>query len=228
MAIELVLYDMGGLLLDGEALHLEANRLFVANPIRDDKFQFTQADIDFMIGPSDKVTLEYLMKKYDFKCRLADFLKEREETYLELADDRGVELMDYAKESIRYLQERNIRLGLVSSSVRRIIDKNLEVIGLTDVFEHSIAGDEVDGKLKPSRMPYQTIRRRFGVKAMNTLALEDSGSGVLSASKARIKVIAVPNEYTKNQKFDIAYNHNHLPKGGLREVVESGFCELIK
>jgi beta-phosphoglucomutase-like phosphatase (HAD superfamily) len=63
-----------------------------------------------------------------------------------------------------------------------------------------------DGTLKPKPSPdvYLLALEALGARAGDTLALEDSSSGVRAAHSAGLYVIAVPNAFTYQQDFSKA------------------------
>ena len=74
---------------------------------------------------------------------------------------------------------------------------------MIDFFDVKIFGNEVK-KLKPEPDIYAEAAKRVNIKPEKCLVLEDSQSGVISAKRAGMFVIAVPNIHTLNQNFDTA------------------------
>jgi len=80
-------------------------------------------------------------------------------------------------------------LALVSSSYRILVDAALERLG-THRFDVSVAGDEVPAG-KPAPDAYLQACRTLGVPPGDTVVLEDSLAGVVSAEAAGCAVVAV-------------------------------------
>ena len=70
-----------------------------------------------------------------------------------------------------------------------------------DRFAVLAAGDIVPHK-KPAPDIYNYALKALGIAAENTLALEDSGNGWLSAQAAGLKCVVTVNGYTANQNFE--------------------------
>ncbi len=70
-----------------------------------------------------------------------------------------------------------------------------------DRFAVLAAGDIVPNK-KPAPDIYTYAMEQLGIAAENTVALEDSGNGWLSARDAGLKCVVTVNDYTANQDFD--------------------------
>jgi len=84
-----------------------------------------------------------------------------------------------------------LRLAIASSSPRRLIDAVCGRLGLSGITVRCSAMDEVRGKPAPD--VYLTAARRLGVAAERCLALEDSPTGVASATAAGMRCVAVPD-----------------------------------
>ena len=83
-------------------------------------------------------------------------------------------------------------LGLASSSNRELIDLVLELSGLAACFRITVSSEEV-ARGKPAPDVYLEAARRLGVPPGACAAVEDSANGILSASAAGLRVIALPN-----------------------------------
>ena len=96
-----------------------------------------------------------------------------------------------AVEVVRSLGER-FPLGLASSSNRELIDRTLEVAGLTECFGATVSSEEV-AHGKPAPDVYLEAARRLGVAPDRCAAVEDSHGGIRSAKAAGMRVVAIPN-----------------------------------
>ena len=102
----------------------------------------------------------------------------------------SVPLMSGAREAVVALSRR-WRLGIASGSDRILLDAVLDSSRLTGYFRAAVSGEDVaDGK--PSPLIYQEACRRLDARPQACVAIEDSGSGIVSALRAGMKVIAVP------------------------------------
>ena len=99
-------------------------------------------------------------------------------------------LMPGAQELLSALRADGVRVALVSSSYRLLVDAVLRhAVG---PFDATVAGDEVsDGKPHPA--PYQRAAQLLGVRPEACVVLEDSPAGVASGEAAGCAVVAVPS-----------------------------------
>ncbi|MDB1125669.1 HAD family hydrolase [Vibrio algarum] len=102
---------------------------------------------------------------------------------------------------IDFLQSNSYRIALATSSSTPIISAVLHKLEIAHVFEIALSADEVDNG-KPSPDVYLEVCRRLNTSTKNTIALEDSLTGVRSAVAAQITTIAIP-EIVSND-FEIA------------------------
>lgn len=84
-----------------------------------------------------------------------------------------------------------LRLAIASSSPRRLIDAVCDRLGLDGITVRCSAMDEARGKPAPD--VYLTAARKLGVAAATCLALEDSPNGVASAKAAGMRCVAIPD-----------------------------------
>jgi len=90
------------------------------------------------------------------------------------------------------LAAKGLRLAVASSSPFRVIEAAVSALGVRSLFDALCsAEDEVNGK--PSPDVYLTAARALGVSPAQTLAFEDSPTGIRAALAAGLYVIAVPS-----------------------------------
>jgi len=107
---------------------------------------------------------------------------------------------------LRLLEEayaEGITLGISTTTTPAALDALIEhSLGKQwfDRFAVLAAGDIVPLK-KPAPDIYKYAMEQLNVKPENTLALEDSGNGWLSAQAAGLKCVITVNDYTAKQNF---------------------------
>lgn len=99
----------------------------------------------------------------------------------------------------RYLEdaaELGLKTAVASNSRRDWVDGFLERAGVADRFDAVRCRDDV-GVHKPDPAVYLSALEALGVDASGGLALEDSPMGLLSAKRAGLICVAVPNPLTE-------------------------------
>jgi HAD superfamily hydrolase (TIGR01509 family) len=99
-----------------------------------------------------------------------------------------------AIEAVAALRSAQIRQCCVSNSVRAIVDRNLEVIGVASYLEFSISRDDVV-RGKPDPAPYLLACERLALAPDEVLVVEDSDTGVAAGRAAGCRVMRVGNGY---------------------------------
>lgn len=186
-----VLWDMDGTLLDSEKLwdiplYELAERLggALSLPAR-------QA----MVGTNVPTTLDLLYADVGY---LPD-AEERVE-HARWIDKRMAEVLGEspawrpgAEDALRSVRASGVPTALVTSTERELTEIALDTIG-RELFDATVCGDEVGGLNKPLPEPYLRAARLIGVNAADSVAIEDSPTGVASAAAAGCTVLVVPND----------------------------------
>ena len=104
----------------------------------------------------------------------------------------GVPLKPGVRELLTCLQKQNIPVALATSSGRKRITRRLDMTGLAPFFSAIVTGEQVVHG-KPAPEIYQLACRHLGISPEQALAIEDSPNGILSASRAGMQVVMVPD-----------------------------------
>lgn len=101
---------------------------------------------------------------------------------------------------IHAAKARNMSLAIASNSFGKWVNKHLERLKLTDLFDVVISLDQITiGKPEPKM--YQTAAYLLRVRPEEAIAFEDSPAGAMGAKRAQIYTIAIPNPMTAHLDF---------------------------
>lgn len=101
--------------------------------------------------------------------------------------------MKGAEECLKRLSEKGCILALASSTRRTSVERQLTRAGLIKYFKTLTCGDSVKHS-KPDPEIYTKACASVGVLPQDCAAVEDSPNGVISAYRAGLKVIMVPDQ----------------------------------
>lgn len=85
-----------------------------------------------------------------------------------------------------------VPVAVASNSPRELLDAALWSAGLTDLFTHTFAADEVRSP-KPAPELYLTACEALGAAPRHSVAFEDSATGIAAARAAGLHVAVVPS-----------------------------------
>ncbi|MAT44621.1 MAG: hypothetical protein CL609_19990 [Anaerolineaceae bacterium] len=106
-------------------------------------------------------------------------------------------------EFIQFAKQNRIKLAVASSSSYNWVSTHLERKNILAQFDFIVTADDVE-QVKPAPDLFIKVKERFGLKNYEGIVFEDSAHGVEAAKVANLYTVAVPNQITKNLKFEKA------------------------
>ena len=181
-----VIFDLDGVIVDSEAVWDEARRRYVS--VRGGRWR-DEATRD-MMGMSSVEWSRYVRERLGVDRGPEVISAEVAGAVADLYREH-LPVIEGATEAVERMAVR-WPLGLASSSNREVIDLVLDLAGLARWFAVTVSSEEVSGG-KPAPDVYLEAARRLEVDPERCVAIEDSHNGILSASAARMGVVAIPN-----------------------------------
>lgn len=204
-SIKAVLFDLDGTLIDSEYFYFSNWA-----PILEDSFglKITFEDwIHDFAGHTLSRNVECLKDQYQVVTTEEYIWKTTREAYSK-SSMHAVQLMPYVRPTLDLLQEKGIRLGLVTSSYQTTVDVVLGNHGILDYFEFFITREKVQ-QAKPNAEPYLLALSKLSLDSTSVLAIEDTITGTTSAKAAGLNCIAVSKQDVERgrlqNKADILY-----------------------
>jgi beta-phosphoglucomutase-like phosphatase (HAD superfamily) len=179
-----IVFDCDGVLVDSEGLAWQAWR----EVLELHGYEVEETDVDALLGRSAEEILEYFSRRACISdgAEMKDAL---ESTMMALLDDHLVCFEDAVSLAVEG-RARGLRIAVASSSDRRRVLRSLSIVGIPDLFDVIVAGDDVPNG-KPSPDVYLEAARRLRISPRKCLAVEDSPVGVAAALAAGMFVVAV-------------------------------------
>lgn len=186
--LELVIFDMDGLLFDTERLFMDMKGRVLA------EYGYEHREEDYIrtIGTAGTKLHEILYEIYG-----ADYPAEAiSRRTRQLVDQRIRQDGPAVKPGIAKLLETLAQAGIpccvATSSPAATAASYIERAGLASYFSFIIGGDAITHS-KPDPEIFLKACGRAGIRPAHALVLEDSGNGILAASAAGIPVICIPD-----------------------------------
>jgi sugar-phosphatase len=205
--IKAVIFDMDGVLIDSEPLWRKA----MIEGFASIGVLITEEDCKKTTGNRLKEVVEYWFEKLD----ILDFLPTEIEhriinTLVKLINKEGKAISGVI-EVINFCNNKNIKIGLATSSSNQLMEAVLEKLKLKNTFKSSISAENMEYG-KPHPEVFLICASQLQISPLECIVIEDSINGVIAAKAAFMRVIALPEqENINNHKFSIAdYKLNNM------------------
>ena len=173
-----VIFDLDGVLWDGEPLYHEAFNVVLA-PLG---HHVSEDDYNQVIGQSVEACWDWMWERFKLADPAASFLPAYGRAVLQLLE-RPVEPLAGVRPLLGKLRRLGVPIAVASASLRAWVDTTLRGLGLADAFDATVSASEV-ASAKPAPDLYLAAAARLGVAPERCLAVEDTLAGVRSAKAA--------------------------------------------
>jgi HAD superfamily hydrolase (TIGR01509 family) len=182
-----VIFDLDGVLWDGEPLYPEAFNV-VLKPYGH-SIALTDPDYVQIIGKSVEAAWDWMRTRFQLNESPSVFYRAYNEAVMDLLKDPREPLAG-VREILDELKGRGIPVGLASASLRNWVDATLAGLGLNGAFAASVTASEVE-RSKPAPDLYLKAAQQLGIAPEDSLAFEDTPSGIASAQAAGMFAVQV-------------------------------------
>ncbi len=194
MSYKAVLFDMDGVIVDSEPLHVAAFQATLKRYGHDlSEEQYKQ----HFAGRTDEAGFKQYFDFISENVDLPIIMDEKARAYLELA---AYQLIPYpgAVEFIRDLAARNVPLALVTGSLRAEAEITFKTFDIAQYFTAVIAAEDIT-QSKPSPEGYLKAGAALNVDPKDCIVVEDAPSGVKAARAAGMRCLAVTTTHTEGE-----------------------------
>ncbi len=173
-----VIFDLDGVLWDGEPLYHEAFNLVL------EPYGHRLSDDDYrqIMGLSVGADWEWVRQRFRLAPPLDHLLAAYNEAVLRLLE-RPMEPLPGVRPLLEKLRGRGIPIAVASAALRAWVEATLRGLSLQDALDAVVSGSDVsDGKPAPDL--FLAAARRLGVPPQRCLAVEDTAFGIAAAKAA--------------------------------------------
>jgi len=198
MPIRAFLFDMDGLLIDTEDVHMRA---FAATATKHG-VSMRPEEFRRWIGIASPVTCDWLAERAVTKRTSQEILMDEQVEFQRILESERPRPLPGVREMLEHTETQGLRRGLVSSTIYPQVVMTMRVVlghlGRSETLEHTfhatVTGDRVDNH-KPHPEPYEKAAKALGLATSECLVFEDSPAGAQAGRAAGCKVVAIPNLY---------------------------------
>ncbi len=185
--VKAAIFDMDGLLIDTEAVYIEALQAAAAAMGLEMPLSFCHSMIGIPGPICDGMIRDFYGPGFELDTFSAHF-----DAHAHRAFEAGVPVKAGAVDLLDFLTARGLPLGVATSSSQATVARHLGRAGLLRYFKAIATRDDVV-RSKPHPDVYIEAARRLGVPAEHCLAFEDSNTGLIAAHAAGTMAIMVPD-----------------------------------
>lgn len=211
--IRAILFDMDGLLIDTEDLHMRAFAEAATQLGYPSKPEHYLA----WIGHSSMSLAQWLAQRVTAGTTPQAIVDLERDIYFRILREERPQPLPGVRAWLDHCDERRLGRGLVSSTVYEQLVPTMQVVlahlgrpeRVEDTFGIVTSGDRVP-RMKPAPDPYLQTAQALGVEPHECIVFEDSPAGVAAGRAAGCHVVAIPNVYLKAE--DVAKDaHLNFP-----------------
>ena len=217
-----ILFDMDGTVLASEGLFDKAIKIF----LEEKNIIIKSQELNIFKGLSYKDFYPKFTKKFKIRDEV-ELIRKRIRTNLYKLMETDLKYINgfksFHKDIIKY---SDIKTAVVTNTTRKSYEKIQSIVNINKYFNYSITVTEAK-KPKPNPEPYLQAMERLNLIPTNTIIIEDSKTGFLSALKTKSKVVGITTtlrgQEIKNISKDIQIAKSYLEiKNFLKRYYISG------
>ena len=196
--IDGILFDMDGTVLDSEGLFDRA-QLKLLNEYG---VSVNANELSEFKGMSYKDFYPRFMSKFQITGDI-DSIRLKLRTYLHEIMESNLRYIDgfdhfYSK----FIRGEKIKVGIVTNTTRLTYNKIETYININEYFQFSITATE-SKEPKPSPLPYIQAMKELSLDPNQTLIIEDSKTGLMSAVGSGARVVGITTSLSRDEIKDI-------------------------
>lgn len=201
LKLKAVLFDVDGTLIDTEKIQSDAF-ITVLQQFGHGHTELTEHGTVHIPGETTQETWTKLKERHAIASGVAELADLKRQAAMN-ALSAELRAMEGVIELFDELRASGVKIAVVSSAQRERLELIIQKLGLPDHVDEIVSANDVEN-IKPAPDPYLSAARKLDVEVGACVVIEDAEVGVISAKAAGMKVVAVPNDYTRQMDFSLA------------------------
>ena len=186
--ISLFIFDMDGVIIDSEPIHLEAEAKYLKEIGIKEPEKFLE---DFCAVRISDMILE-VIRFFNINISLTEAVSKISREKIKLFTEHELIEIPGISQLLEYLYRKDIRIGLATSSDQELIDIVLNRLNIKQYFDVITNGNEIK-RGKPAPDIFIKTAKKLKVDPAECIVLEDSMHGVNAAKDAGMSCIGYIN-----------------------------------
>jgi mannitol-1-/sugar-/sorbitol-6-/2-deoxyglucose-6-phosphatase len=195
-----VIFDMDGVLIDSEPLwKIAMEEVFASLGSK-----LLKKDFEKTVGLRIDEVIHFWNKHENWGIVDENQIAEKIISKMEILISQNPQALDGVLQTLAYLQQRKLKIGLATSSSSRLINIVLRELKIQHYF-HVACSAETENYGKPHPAVYLKVAEELKVSPTKCLVIEDSYNGVIAGLAAQMKVVCIPEKtHMINSKLKLA------------------------
>ena len=132
--------------------------------------------------------------------QIQELTREKDRLYKKFSE-KNMRLLPGVKELLIYLEKKNYKIGIASSSTKELIEHMMKVTKIENYVDAIVDGFEVKFS-KPDPEIFLKCAEKLEVGPENCIVIEDSIHGINAAKRAGMKTVAVTTGQTTRKELE--------------------------
>ena len=195
-----VIFDMDGVLTDSEPIHTDAYRIL----FRKLGIEISEERHHSFVGYSNRVMWMELRQEFNLAPSVDELLAMGNQNICAWFENlEQLPIVPGVEDFLKQLVHRKFRLGIASSSPKKLIQLIVHKLDFDSYFPVTVSGEDVACG-KPAPDIFLTAAMRLKVPAAECLVIEDSPHGIAGARAAGMSSVGFVNPNSGNQDLSHA------------------------
>ena len=215
--LKAVIFDFDGVIVDTETQWYEIYRNWLRTEYQ---YELDIKDYLVCVGANNQKLFEFLRTVIGPDVNGEEFERSATEEFIRRSN--ALPPMKGVVELIKKAKEHGLKLGIATSATKKKPVFHLKRLGLLEYFDAFSTAD-ICRNIKPAPDLFLKAAELLGAAPAECLAVEDSGNGLISANRAGMRCLLVPNNITRYCEFEPCYRRVESLEEVELEEIEKDF-----